>query len=58
MISSADCWQATDLPEEGPGLTWSDLEQWADLSPDNLLVDPLWAVRQVRHRNLLCGSDF
>ena len=39
--------QATDLPEDGPGLTWSDLEQWADEHPNSLLMDPLWAVRQV-----------
>lgn len=39
--------QATDLPETGPGLTWSNLEHWVDAHPEVLLVDPLWAVRQV-----------
>lgn len=39
--------QATDLPHAGSGLTWPDLEQWIDLNPDVLVVDALWAVKQV-----------
>ncbi|KAK9863665.1 hypothetical protein WJX84_003088 [Apatococcus fuscideae] len=45
--------KATDLPHAGSGLTWPDLEQWIDLNPDVLVVDALWAVKQVTSRAFL-----
>ncbi|KAK9822125.1 hypothetical protein WJX74_009476 [Apatococcus lobatus] len=45
--------KATDLPESGLGLTWENLEKWVDANPEVLLVDPLWAVKQVTSRGFL-----